>query len=76
MMTKKENVSIAHQQKIFENVKKAMPSTIVMLFLDKDTNKSNNAQCNVKEISGISKDHRIKYSLPSGLEFSTNKQNY
>ncbi|GBN09643.1 hypothetical protein AVEN_101983-1 [Araneus ventricosus] len=49
-------------------VKKAMPSTTVMLFLDKD----NSVWVKAKAIPGISKMHRIKCLISFNLEFFIN----
>ncbi|GBN35086.1 hypothetical protein AVEN_214772-1 [Araneus ventricosus] len=49
-----------------------MPSTTVMLFLDKDINRDNSVWVKAKAIPGISKMHGIKSSPDSGLEYFTN----
>ncbi|GBL72991.1 hypothetical protein AVEN_128163-1 [Araneus ventricosus] len=70
---KKSTAPIVQSAEAFANVvKKAMASTTVMLFLDKDINRDNSAWVKAKAISGISKMPGIKCSPSSGLEFFTN----
>ncbi|GBN18111.1 hypothetical protein AVEN_73462-1 [Araneus ventricosus] len=58
---KKSTAPIVQSAEDFANVvKKAMPSTTVMLFLDKDINRDNSMWVKAKAIPGISKMQGIK----------------